>query len=325
LHRLPERWPTASLLSMRLTRLLPLATTAAIAVCAAGTATAAAAVTHTVRRGETLTSVAATDGLSVSSLAAANGVSARAQLTAGTQLVIPPRGPAGAAPAAAPISTTPASPGPATVFTPSSGGVLVVLGDTLTSIAARHGTSVEALAAANDIRPGDLLLAGRRLALPGVSAPVPAPTPPASAAVTDPMSGGPIATHTFVSPSQVASIASDDGVAPSLAEAIADQESGFDNDEVSSTGATGVMQIEPGTWRDLTGSQGLNLADDSALDNVRGGVTLLGDLLTDTGGDEPEAIAAYYQGLQSVRARGMYADTRRYVRDVLALQRRFGG
>ena len=52
-------------------------------------------------------------------------------------------------------------------------------------------------------------------------------------------------------------------------------------------------------------------------------MTLLRDLLADTGGDETEAIAAYYQGLESVRERGMYAGTRHYVRDVLALQQRF--
>jgi soluble lytic murein transglycosylase-like protein len=62
---------------------------------------------------------------------------------------------------------------------------------------------------------------------------------------------------------------------------------------------------------------------ESAADNIRGGVALLRDLLVDTGGNEIESIAGYYQGLRSVRARGMFADTRRYVRDVLALQQRF--
>jgi soluble lytic murein transglycosylase-like protein len=175
-----------------------------------------------------------------------------------------------------------------------------------------------ALAAVNDMRPGDLLLAGRRLRLPDGETPVATP-----AAVTDPASRAPVATDTFVTPSQVGMIASDAGVAPSLAEAVADQESGFNNDEVSGTGATGVMQVEPSTWRDLTGPGGLTLADDSAVDNVRAGVTLLRDLLADTGGNETVAIAAYYQGLESVRARGMYPDTRHYVRDVLALQQRF--
>ena len=41
--------------------------------------------------------------------------------------------------------------------------------------------------------------------------------------------------------------------------------------------------------------------------------------------DQSLAAAGYYQGLGSVRAHGMYTDTRRYVRNVMALQTRFGG
>ena len=48
-------------------------------------------------------------------------------------------------------------------------------------------------------------------------------------------------------------------------------------------------------------------------------------LLDESGGDESTAIASYYQGLGSVRSRGMFDDTRRYVADVQALRSRFGG
>jgi LysM repeat protein len=297
---------------MRLTRLVSLAAATTLAVCVAGTATAAAAVTHTVRRGETLTSIAATDGLSVSSLAAANGLSPFAELIAGGQLIIPPQGEASLHGRTGTRVTT--------IAAPSSGGYVVPRGGTLTAIAARFGTSVFTLAADNDMAPNGILLAGRRLSLPGDVAPVASATTPttASAPAAEP-------TAQFVTPSQVGEIASQAGVAPALAEAIADQESGFNNDEVSSTGAVGVMQIEPGTWRNLTSAGGLDLSMESAADNIRGGVALLRDLLVDTGGNETESIAGYYQGLRSVRARGMFADTRRYVRDVLALQSRFGG
>ena len=37
------------------------------------------------------------------------------------------------------------------------------------------------------------------------------------------------------------------------------------------------------------------------------------------------AAAGYYQGLSSVRSRGMFDDTKRYVDNVLALSQRFGG
>ena len=51
----------------------------------------------------------------------------------------------------------------------------------------------------------------------------------------------------------------------------------------------------------------------------------LRQLLQDTGGDQRTAIAAYYQGLGSVRANGMLPETVRYVDNVMALQGRFGG
>ena len=113
---------------------------------------------------------------------------------------------------------------------------------------------------------------------------------------------------------------------PGLAEAIGYQESGFNNNEVSSTGATGVMQIEPGTWNYIQSNLGgPTLAPGSATDNVRGGVLLLHSLLDQTGGDPALAAAGYYQGLASVQAHGMYADTQRYVNNVMALRQRFGG
>jgi len=52
---------------------------------------------------------------------------------------------------------------------------------------------------------------------------------------------------------------------------------------------------------------------------------LLHELLAVTGDDYAMAIAGYFQGLASVKAHGMYPDTRLYVDDVLALQQRFGG
>ena len=56
-----------------------------------------------------------------------------------------------------------------------------------------------------------------------------------------------------------------------------------------------------------------------------GGVELLRSLLDQTAGDPQLAAAGYYQGLESVRAYGMYADTRQYVRTVMALAARYGG
>jgi hypothetical protein len=60
-----------------------------------------------------------------------------------------------------------------------------------------------------------------------------------------------------------------------------------------------------------------------AQDNVTAGVALLAVLLRETRGDVRTAVAGYYQGLASVRQRGMYADTKQYVANVLALRNRF--
>jgi LysM repeat protein len=53
---------------------------------------------HTVASGESLWSIAQTEGLSVARLAAANGLSGTSQLIAGSTLIIPPRQHAGSAP-----------------------------------------------------------------------------------------------------------------------------------------------------------------------------------------------------------------------------------
>src|SRR5579875_1576380 len=112
------------------------------AVLLALPAAAIADVTHTVRRGETLTSIAAADGLSVARLAAANGLSTGAELTAGTQIQIPPQGGPVEATESTPVSSelAPSSSGP--------GEYMVRPGDTLSAIAARYGTTPAALAAA---------------------------------------------------------------------------------------------------------------------------------------------------------------------------------
>ncbi|MDE3130614.1 MAG: lytic transglycosylase domain-containing protein, partial [Acidobacteriota bacterium] len=136
---------------------------------------------------------------------------------------------------------------------------------------------------------------------------------------------GPQPTPERVSSAEIADVADANGVPANLAEAIAWQESGWNNDVVSGVGAVGVMQIVPNTWswidRYLTPSNPLGTA--SASENVRAGVLLLRQLLQLTGGNQPLAIAGYYQGLGTVKRFGMYPSTRHYVDNVLALEQRF--
>jgi N-acetylmuramoyl-L-alanine amidase len=337
-----------------------------IAIAAGAVATAPAVASayflHVVAPGESLSSIAATDGLSVDQLAAANGLSPDAQLVAGGTVQIPPEesGAAATAPAStvSDLSATsgtasatdsdrdgdvdsagtgtsaPASTGPAE----SEGEYVVQPGDTLSAIAAREGVSVDQLAAANGLDPNNYLLIGTALrpASSGGSGPVyVSQTTPSSAATSQPVgvaaqgdpTDPPYPTPERVTAPEVSSIAAANGVPGSLADAIAWQESGFNNDLVSSADARGVMQILPGTWQWIQDNLDPTppLAPASAADNVRGGVLLLHSLLTATGGDPALAAAGYYQGLPSVQENGEYASTQQYVQDVTSLEQQFGG
>jgi LysM repeat protein len=305
----------------------------------AAPAAASADFVHVVSPGESLHSVAATDGLSVDQLAAANGLPLDAQLIAGTDLQIPPQGSAVAASSGTAgagdgdgdsddgVSTS--ASGSSVTSSSGSGSYVVQPGDTLSAIAARAGIGVAALAADNGLDPNGLLPAGAVVQLSGGGGTSSSASSQPVGATAEGSSGGPpYPTAQDVSPSEVGSIASANGVSPSLASAIADQESGFNNDLVSSADARGVMQILPGTWdwikRTLVpGGQPLDPA--SATDNVRGGVLMLRSLLDSTGGDPAMAAAGYYQGLPSVQQNGVYPDTQQYVNSVMALRQRFGG
>ncbi|HWL36336.1 MAG TPA: LysM peptidoglycan-binding domain-containing protein [Frankiaceae bacterium] len=115
------------------------------------------------------------------------------------------------------------------------------------------------------------------------------------------------------------------GVPVSLALALAYNESGFQQHVRSSVGAVGVMQVMPttGEWvgKYLVGRT-LNLHN--VHDNVLAGIRYFKLLLKITGRYD-QALAGYYQGLASVRKRGMYDDTKAYVKNILALRTRFGG
>jgi N-acetylmuramoyl-L-alanine amidase len=313
----------------------------AAALSLAVPATANAAFAHVVAPGESLYSVAAADGLSVSQLAAENGLSPDSQLISGSTLLIPPQTSSTVAAPSTMSTTTSASPSEDTTGTDAgetgegtstsvATGYLVQPGDTLSAIAARDGVSVDQLAAANGLDPNGVLLSGSSLSLPTASSTaVPVSTTPTNsdpAVASAESTGGPYPTAETVSSSEVASIGSATGVPGSLADAVGWQESGFNNGLVSSTGAVGVMQIEPGTWdwiqRTLTAGTPLNPS--SAADNVRAGSLYLHSLINSTG-SLSMAAASYYQGLASVQSHGMYSDTQQYVNSVMSLFQHYGG
>lgn len=113
---------------------------------------------YTVQPGDSLSRISRRYGVSVSSLAAANGLRWNSWVYAGQRLTIP----GGSSPAPA----------------PTTGAYVVRAGDTLTSIALRHGISASQLATANGLYWNSWVYVGQRLSIPGQSNP--AAPPPAT-------------------------------------------------------------------------------------------------------------------------------------------------
>ena len=300
----------------------------AVALACAGFASSAQGyVAHSVAPGESLWSIAQRDGLSVQSLAAANGLSSWTQLRSGGVIAIPgsvgvsrasvaTEGPDDVAEGAGTGPIAARSPSP-----PPLGAYIVRPGDTLSGIAARSRVTASQIAFMNGVSLRSALRIGTVLKLP-TGAPVVPTTPPPVRRVI-PLAP-PYATPGRVTGSQVGQIAIRNGVPASFAKAIAWQESGFNNAAVSSANARGVMQILPGTWRWIqTNLTTQRLNPNSAFDNVTAGTLYLHSLLRSTGGSVPRAAASYYQGLGSVQRNGPLPETRRYVNSVLSLRSRF--
>jgi soluble lytic murein transglycosylase-like protein len=102
----------------------------------------------------------------------------------------------------------------------------------------------------------------------------------------------------------------------SLVKAVIQAESGYNANAVSSKGASGLMQLMPGTARSLKVADSFNPKD-----NVEGGVRYLRFLLDTFRGDVSLALAAYNAGLSKVAKYGgipPYSETRTYVNRVLS-------
>jgi LysM repeat protein len=109
------------------------------------------------------------------------------------------------------------------------------------------------------------------------------------------------------------------GVGSNLALAISWQESGWQMDQISSAHALGAMQVLPSTGRWLSTVVGRRLELRDLHDNVTAGVVLIRVLREQA--SVRHSVAGYYQGLASVRADGMYRDTKHYVSNVLYLRK----
>ena len=261
-----------------------------------------------VAAGETLTEIAYQYGTTVDALATLNNLDDPNQVAIGSVLQIPEAG----------ASAT------ATLASGTSGlTVTVSPGQTLSSIAAEHGTTVAMLEAVNGIVHPDLIVSGMQLHLP------PANT---SASTSDIVAAGSVLPPLLLAfPSRVAlrsefdHWAVEEGISPALLEAMCWWESGWQTSILSVTGAQGVCQLESSTVADLQAQLGQPALDPNvASDNIEMAAVFLHQLLIATDGDVSMALAGYYQGLASVRSTGLFPSTEQYVKGILAYVPSFG-
>jgi soluble lytic murein transglycosylase-like protein len=204
-------------------------------------------------------------------------------------------------------------------------------GESLWSIAAANGLSVDELAAANGLPSDAALIAGTTVLIPPASTST-SPTSQAGDAATSgtgecvwdcASAVHPHPTDETVAPEEVASIAAEHGMSSPLVQSIAWNESAFDNSAVSSAGARGVMQIIPDTWNFIN-EQLVDqpLDPTSANDNVEAGVTYLHHLYHLKGGDGQATVASYYQG---PNRETLLPETEAYLREIRDDEQDFAG
>jgi LysM repeat protein len=293
---------------------LRIATAPAAEAAAAPAAQPAAARVHTVERGQNLTVIARSYGVTVAAIVQANGIGNPRLIFAGQQLTIP--GPADADPVEAPPAAPPATaPAAARVHT-------VERGQNLTVIARSYGVTVAAIVQANGISDPSRIYAGQRLTIPGAAAAAAVPAAPSG--MTASMAAL-VASRDAVR-SVIVEEANSFGVPVAFALAVAWQESGWQQGVVSHAGAVGVMQLMPATADWVGGAMlGTRVEIDDLRHNVRAGVRLLAHYLAYYQGDRDRVLAAYYQGQSAVDRHGIYPVSRPYIASIMRLERLFGG
>lgn len=286
--------------------------------------------TYKVKSGDTLSGIAAKEGLSVSTLRSANSLSGD-NIYAGQSLKL-----------SGSSASSGESSGSTSASTSSASSYKVKSGDTLSGVASRNGLSLQQLLNANGMESTDIIRAGQTLKLGGSGS---SSTSTASSGNDEQLVGDTFLDRTYPEdvvanandnkralldsqmPSRsqiremVRSTASSMGVDPSLALAHAQIESGFDATAVSPANAIGTMQVIPssGEWASQLVGRDLNIMDPQ--DNITAGVAIIRHLQNSDPGDI--GIAGYYQGAGGVAKYGMYDDTKDYVKKINEAKSRY--
>jgi soluble lytic murein transglycosylase-like protein len=184
-------------------------------------------------------------------------------------------------------------------------------GDSLWSISRQTHVSVGALANLNHIQSPYVIHAGQVLMLAAPAAPS-SPSPPAPKRSLSVQAARALLTEA----------ARDHGLRPSFVQAVSYWESGWNQDVVSSTGAVGLMQIEPYTAA-YAGPRYLGRKVDisNPRDNAQLGAALL-RAYVDQFNDPKLALAAYYQGPVAAQKYGIYPSSQSYVNGIWDLRNR---
>jgi LysM repeat protein len=255
-----------------------------------------------VAAGDTLMGIAHQYGTTVAALATVNNLADPNRVVIGSVLKIPGAGVAAAG----------------ALASESSGATVTISpGQTLSSIAANHGTTVSMLEAVNGIVHPNLIVSGKQLRLPPTS------TSALASDIVPAGSGLPALLRAYPNRVALRSLfvhwAVVEGVSPALLEAMCWWESGWQTYISSVTGALGVCQLEPSTVTRLQAQLGQRTLDPNvASDNIEMAAVFFHQLLVASAGDVSMALAGYYQGLASVQSAGLFPSTKQYVKGILA-------
>lgn len=317
-----------------------------VAIAVLATASAPGWTTYRIKSGDTLTDIAAHFHVTVAKLIEVNALPGNGdRIYYGETLKIPvPKvvaKPVKPAPGKKPVATKAATKTEATKKAPAKRPAAVVttrtvmvphkivLGDTLIGLGTRFHTTPAAITKANHLKSSVILL-GSTLKIPvkktvKLDNTFAGRTYPAAVVRAAAHNRGLLAKRKVPDKAHtralIVTTAKKLHVDPALALAVAWQESGWNQSRVSVANAIGIMQVIPSTGRWISSVVGRDLDLLDPTENVIAGVTLL-KVLTDAA-PLPKAVAGYYQGLGSVQKNGMFADTKRYVANILTLRKQY--